>query len=261
MQHDAKDQHTKNVQRQFNRQAQAYAQTRQAKDLKAMQRLCSLLETHPNTNSLDVACGPGRLTMALAGLCKHAHGLDATEGLLAIAQQEAAELGLQNIAFGQGSALDMPYPSNSFDVVTCRAAFHHFAQPQKVFSEMVRVTKAKGQILIADILGNPDPDKSSAHDHIERLCDPSHFRCIPEDEFIEMFNHYDISVEKALRNSMSYKVNEWILHGGPDAAAELEIRRLFEEDLTASQTGLQVELIDQEYSFSHQTIVFVLRKN
>ncbi len=97
--------------------------------MRGMAGLVGLTKTNASGVTLDVACGPGRLMMTFAN---HATGLDVKENLLDIGRAEAAKLEIENIAFTYGSALEIPFASNSFDTVGCRAAFHHFAAPGKV---------------------------------------------------------------------------------------------------------------------------------
>ena len=68
-----------------------------------MSGLVRLTKTNASSLALDVACGPGRLTMAFANHAKQATGLDVTENLLNIARAEAAKLAIPNIVFAQGS--------------------------------------------------------------------------------------------------------------------------------------------------------------
>jgi ubiquinone/menaquinone biosynthesis C-methylase UbiE len=254
------DTHTDHIQAQFTRQAQAYANTEQARDLGSMASLVGLTNVDQNSITLDVACGPGRFTMAFAKCTKHAIGFDATEALLGIARSESAELGIENIEFRQGSALELPFSEGAFDVVSCRAAFHHFDKPDVVISEMARVTKTGGQLLIADILGNEDEATGQRHDNLERLCDPTHVRCLPAKEFNALFDSVSLKIAKSLQNVMSYDVNGWIVHGGPTPNVEAEIRRVFQKDLKQNQTGLDVREENGELMFSHQTVVYLLEK-
>ena len=254
------DKHTQQVAQQFNRQAEAYASTKQAKDIEAMRKLTYLTDANDQTKSLDVACGPGRLTMAFAGRVQHATGIDATEALLDIAQKEAQDLGINNIEFRYGSALNMPFADNAFDIETCRAAYHHFARPGRVFAEMVRTTKTGGQILIADILGHDDTITAQAHDEIERLCDPSHTHCLSRSQFEALFKQHSVTVEKTYPGQASYELESWLLHGGPGADAEQRIKSLFETYAGEDKTGLKIRCENGQYLFTHQTIAYVLRK-
>jgi ubiquinone/menaquinone biosynthesis C-methylase UbiE len=255
------DEHTRKIQTQFTRQARAYADTDQARDLKAMASLVRLTEAGNQSKTLDVACGPGRLTMAFAQVADTAVGFDATDALLEIARTEAAALGLDNLTFEQGDARDLPFDSESFDIVSCRAAFHHFAEPDRVLSEMARVTHAGGTLLIADILGNANPEIGARHDQVEQFCDPTHVRCIPGSEFESLFAANGLDIGKALTNTMSYEVEGWIAHGGPGRDMAERIRTTFEADLNTQELGLNVRLENDVLTFSHNTVLYLLRKN
>jgi len=254
------DEHTEKVQRQFSRQASAYAQTKQARDVRAMAGLVKLTQADASSVTLDVACGPGRLTAAFAQQVAQAHGIDATENLLAIARSETREMGLTNIEFTHGSALDMPYPAASFDTVSCRAAFHHFAAPSAVLKEMVRITKPDGQILIADILGHSDPTFAANHDCIEQLCDTSHVQCLSSETFEALFQRAGLQATKTHRGTADYELESWLLHGGPDRATADKIRKLMNANQSNDETGLQVRVEDGVVKFSHQTVVYVLER-
>lgn len=252
------DSHTQKIQKQFNRQASEYAQTNQAKDVRAMDGLVRLTKTDHSSQTLDVACGPGRLTMAFARQAKSATGLDVTENLLDIGRTEAKKLGLDNIKFTFGSALDMPFKNNNFDTVSCRAAFHHFSKPEQVLKEMVRVLKPGGEILIADILGNEDTATATHHDELEQLCDPTHVRCIPKSDFERLFDATGLAIKSSRFGTMNYNVEQWLIHGGPSEKQKNEIRSRFKQSITTNQTGLNVRNEQGVIKFSHQTALFVL---
>ena len=252
------DSHTKNIQKQFNRQANQYAQTKQAKDVQAMAGLVRLTKTDRNSLTLDVACGPGRLTMAFAGHAKQATGLDVTENLLDIGRTEAQKLGIDNIQFTYGSALDIPFENETFDTVSCRAAFHHFSEPEQVLQEMARVLKPRGEILIADILGNEDTATATHHDALEQLCDPTHVRCISKTYFHRLFNATGLEIKSSRFGTMDYEVEQWLIHGGPSEAQKEKIRSTFRQSIATNQTGLNVREENGIIKFSHQTALFVL---
>lgn len=252
------DPHTKEIQKQFNRQAKDYAQTNQAKDVRAMTGLVRLTKTNKSSHTLDVACGPGRLTMAFANQAKQATGLDVTENLLSIGRTEAAKLEIDNIAFTYGSALEIPFDSKTFDTVSCRAAFHHFAAPEQVLKEMARVLKPCGEILIADILGHEDATRAAHHDALEQLCDPTHVRCLSKTGFQTLFGATGLDATSSRFGSMDYEVEQWLIHGGPNEAQKEEIRSRFKQSVVSDQTGLGVREEKDVLKFTHQTVVFVL---
>jgi ubiquinone/menaquinone biosynthesis C-methylase UbiE len=252
--------HVDQIRSQFTRQARAYADTAQAKDADAHAQLVALLAPAPNANVLDVACGPGFLTLAFATRCAQAVGIDATDALLDIARANARQRGVTNVRFESGDATQLPYADGEFDVVVCRAAFHHFPTPGRVLAEMARVARRGGQVLVADIVTSTNPSFARAHNAIERLCDPTHVRALPAEQLRALFiaNDLDMTVDRPGR--MHYGLTEWIAHGGPTPAAEEEIRRRFAAALAQDETGLDVREENAAVRFTHQTLVLVGRR-
>lgn len=252
--------HVDEIRDQFTRQARAYADTAQAKDDAAHARLAALVGPKPTDRVLDVACGPGFLTLAFAAQCAEAVGVDATDALLDIARDNARARGVANATFESGDASELPYADESFDIVVCRAAFHHFPNPGRVLGEMRRVVRTGGAVMVADFTTSPDKAKARAHNAIERLCDPTHVRALPAEELRALFIERDLDVVADRPGRMHYGVTDWIAHGGPDAASVAEIRRRFDAALERDDTGLDVRRDGAEILFTHQTLVLIGRR-
>jgi ubiquinone/menaquinone biosynthesis C-methylase UbiE len=252
--------HVDRIRAQFTRQADAYAGMSQTRDAAGHRGLAKLAGAAPGRRALDVACGPGLLTLALAEAGAEATGVDATEALLALAREEAARRGLA-VGFRAGDATALGLPSAHFDVVTCRAAFHHFPEPARVLAEMARVAKPGGTLLVADLLGSEDPAQAALHDRIERLCDPTHVRALSESRFDALFRGAGLAVLAKPAGEMAYDVEEWLAHGGPPEDAAAEIRRLLEGSIDGDPAGLAVQRDEAgRLRFRHRTAAFLLRK-
>lgn len=111
---------------------------------------------------LDIGTGSGRLAIELAKArgCNFAiTGLDISRNMLEAAQINADKAGVgDKIQFILGTAADLPFKDNSFDLVMSYASLHHWFQPVRVFNEARRVTEADGRIVIRDnqrVYGNP----------------------------------------------------------------------------------------------------------
>ena len=78
---------------------------------------------------LDVGCGPGTVTLPLAGLFREVVGLDADAGMIQEASRLASERGVMNARWVHGRAEDLPADLGTFDVVTFAASFHWMDRP------------------------------------------------------------------------------------------------------------------------------------
>ena len=100
---------------------------------------------------LEVAPGPGYLAIEIArrgGL--EVAGLDVSRTMVEIAREHAAQAGVE-VDFRHGDAASMPFPSGSFDLVVCQAAFKNFRHPVDALDEMRRVLKTGGLAVIQDM--------------------------------------------------------------------------------------------------------------
>src|SRR5881275_934365 len=86
-------------------------------------------------------------------------------------------------------AEDLPFADESFDVVVCRIAAHHFPEIEAAVAEMARVSQ---RLLVIDDLLFDGEDVEEAH----RLRDPTHVRSYTEDEWRELLGANGFEVEQ-----------------------------------------------------------------
>jgi ubiquinone/menaquinone biosynthesis C-methylase UbiE len=111
-----------------------------------------------DSSVLEVAPGPGYLAIELAKQGRfRVVGLDISKTFVEMAAAHAKDVGVQ-VEFHLGNASAMPFDSNSFDLIVCRAAFKNFAEPLGAIDEMYRVLKSGGRALIFDL--RPDASKA-----------------------------------------------------------------------------------------------------
>ncbi|RPI34119.1 MAG: class I SAM-dependent methyltransferase [Chloroflexota bacterium] len=79
--------------------------------------------TAKESRILEIAPGPGYLSIELARLGYQVTGLDISKSFVEIAQRKAAEAGCR-VDFRQGDAAHMPLPDDSFDLIVFLEAFH-----------------------------------------------------------------------------------------------------------------------------------------
>jgi ubiquinone/menaquinone biosynthesis C-methylase UbiE len=121
-------------------------------DLKAAVRLVLEKALPLPGRVLDVGTGRGRFVVALAGQkVPDITSVDVSAEEQHFARLESAYAKVENrIAFVVADAAELPWKKASFDGVVTMNAFHHFADPCRVFSEMLRVLKPGGKIVLAD---------------------------------------------------------------------------------------------------------------
>ena len=95
---------------------------------------------------LEVAPGPGFLSIELAKRGLQVRGVDISKTFVEIAQRNAAADGVQAL-FEVGNAAALPVEDGVVDFVVCRAAFKNFTEPVKALSEMRRVLRPGGTAL------------------------------------------------------------------------------------------------------------------
>jgi SAM-dependent methyltransferase len=140
--------------------------------------------------ALDVGCGTGALAYALAPLVGEVVGVDADEAFLESARAHAPP----GCTFVAGDAEALAFPYGDFDLVGCLRVLHHVRRPELVVSELARVTRPGGRILLADQLGDVDPIRSLELDRFERARDPSHTRLLPDADIRGFLDANDLVV-------------------------------------------------------------------
>ena len=121
-------------------------------------RLVRLASVRPGEHALDVCCGTGDVTFALARASAEATGFDFSAPMLDVARRRAAALpGSFGAAprFVQGDALGLPFADASFDVVTISYGLRNLADIDRGLRELTRVLRPGGRLLVLDF-GKPE---------------------------------------------------------------------------------------------------------
>jgi SAM-dependent methyltransferase len=135
----------------------------------------------PDAVVLDMACGAGHVSETLAPYVRQVVGVDLTRELLALGAARLRNGGVTNVLLQEANVERLPFVDESFDVVVCRAALHHFADPRRALDEARRVTRVGGRLVMSDMVVT-DLDARDRFDELHRALDPSHVRCYTPDE-------------------------------------------------------------------------------
>ncbi len=108
--------------------------------------LMSLLFPIGGKDVLDVGCGTGNFVGKLARLGYHVVGLEPDRSM----RDRALKKGLRCV---EGRAEEIPFPDGSFDAILSVTALEFFEDKEKAFSEMFRVLREGGKIVLGTLTG------------------------------------------------------------------------------------------------------------
>ena len=228
---------TDKVVEQFTFQAAAYASAQPIKNEEILARIVRGADPQPTDEVLDVACGPGILTCALAARTKHATGIDLTPAMLEQARKLQKEQHPSNLTWIEGDVTHLPFDDASFTLVTCRYAFHHFRDPFVVLEEMKRVCKSGGRILVVDTA--PSGDKADAFNQMEKLRDNSHVRALPVEEMLDLFARAGLKNAQAETLRMAGDLDSLLARSYCQPGDESRCRKLYEDALGEDRIDMQ----------------------
>ncbi|MEH7546549.1 class I SAM-dependent methyltransferase [Neobacillus vireti] len=199
----------KDVQQQFGKSADFYVSSPIHKDGKDLQKLIEIAEVTGKEELLDVATGGGHTANAFASLVKRVTAVDLTQEMLTAAEKFVIGNGNQNVEFIKGDAESLPFSNDSFDVVTCRIAPHHFPNINEFIKEVFRVLKQGGQFLLDDNVVPEDDQYDQFYNKVEKWRDYSHFRAWKKSEWIRMLEFAGFEIDEWHRFEKTFYFDSW----------------------------------------------------
>ena len=142
------------VTRYWNIRAESYSESNQQELLSEKQQkwrhlLLGHIKEGGTLKVLDIGTGPGFFAILLALSGHDVTAIDATEGMLLEAKQNA-QTHQANIQFIRGDVHQLPFASEQFDLVVSRNVTWNLKAPQKAYSEWFRVLKPGGSLINFD---------------------------------------------------------------------------------------------------------------
>jgi len=191
---------------------------------------------------LDVACGPGLVACALAPHAGHVTGVDLTPRMIEEAAVAAARLEVNNVTWILGTATPLPFPDASFTVVLTRYSFHHFADPAAALTEMFRVCRPGGRVVVAD-LSIPAPE-GLRFDAVEQWRDPSHVHALAPDELRQLFARQPVAELDEAAFGLAIELEPQLTRSFPVEGGADKVRRAYAESVEGDTLGIETRVVN-----------------
>lgn len=235
--------HQQSVQDQFNPKAEAYltSQVHQHGPDMLQARQCLTKIADNITHAVDIGCGAGHLSYALAEIVKHISAVDASSEMIDLVAKQAKQRNLANLDAIHASVEALPFADNSVDIICSRYSAHHWTQMDKAMQEIKRVLKPDGWIMMIDIQGFIDPVVDTYFQAIEIIRDQSHVRNYSDNEWRAFFTEIGFEVTKHYTYPVRLEISAWLerMHVA-NARAEV-IKQMQQQANSQAKQALSIE--------------------
>ena len=250
--------HQKAILEQFTKQAVPFLKKMGPADEAILQIYLEATGVTSQDTVLDVACGPGLVACAFAGVARHVTGIDLTPAMIAQAKKLQESKGLTNMTWQVGDVLPQPFADAAFSLVITRYSFHHFLDPQAVLAEMVRVCAPGGTVMVVDVV--LPPEKVEAYNRMEKLRDSSHTRALTLDQFLDMARGCGLGEIATRFYRLEMELEAQLKASFPGPGNTDKLRQIFREDIGKDRLGVGAHLKGGKIYFAFPNLVLVGKK-
>lgn len=204
-----KNTHHSLVEQQFGEQANAYLTSTVHAQGQDLQKLASLLSADSNAHVLDIGCGAGHASFAVATNVHSVTSYDLSTDMLSTVRQGAEDRQLTNIHTACGIAESLPFDSSSFDIIISRYSAHHWHNVSLAMYEASRVLKTGGRIVLMDVVSPGNPVLDIYLQTVEVLRDRSHVRDYSIAEWSRFCNEAGLKIDEISTDRLQLEFTSW----------------------------------------------------
>lgn len=256
--YDSGNEHNQRILDQFTRQAVPFATAPSHSTEESLRILIDTVRVTPADNVLDVACGPGIISCALAAVAREVTGFDLVPAMLDEARKRQNSMRLKNLEWKLGDAGRLPFGDATFDLVVSRYSFHHLLDPGAVLGEMARVCRPGGRVAVADV--TPEEEKTKAYDELEITRDPSHTHALSFDQLKALGSQQGLRLSNTGSYRLDNSVESLLAASFPPPGNADRFRCMVRDDIGIDRLSISAYLKDGELRFSFPTSVVVWTK-
>jgi len=236
----------------FGESADGYRESRmhrEGADLDRLSAWCSGAAT-----ALDIATGAGHTAGALLeGGIPFVVAVDASPSMVSTCRNSYP--GTVGVV---ADAERLPFARDSFEVVTCRIAAHHFPDPRAFVREVARVLAPGGTFALEDNVAPEDDALDAFLNRLEAARDPTHNRSYPTSVWREWLSDAGFSIEETVHLMKPIEYDSWVNRiGSLDENERKAVERLLLEapDEAADYFEIQTEGGEVQSFGSHKGLI------
>lgn len=248
------------VKRQFDKQAQNFSNWSVTKNIEYQKAYFDFCEISSQDTLLDFACGTGEYVIFAAPRVKYAHGVDISKGMIEIAQKQAAKENVKNISFLCHPVETTPFEDESFSIVICRSAFHHFHDYDRIFDEMIRCCQRTGRISVQDIIAYSNEKVDNFFEEFEREVDASHHKTLSKEYIKSLYDQRNVLVKKIFEVEIELHFQEYLGHAQQSEESKIMISTLLEKGLNDPDISKYFLIKDRDLFFKRKVFLILGEK-
>ncbi len=241
----------------FGPRASAYLTSATHSQGRDLERLAAIATGRPGAAVLDMGCGAGHVSYAVAPHAATVIAYDMSASMLGLVASTARERGFSNIGTCEGIAESLPFADASFDIVASRYSGHHWHDAGRAVREAARVLKPGGLFIVIDVASPGYPVLDIFLQTIEMLRDTSHVRDYTPGEWLGFIAEAGLRFGEMESFRLRHAFRPWIERIATPAPLALAVREL---QKYASAEVAACFALEEDGSFSDDAIMLQAEK-
>lgn len=214
------------VQAQFGKNAEQYVQSKTHAKGSDLELMVEWMQPAEKWRALDIATGGGHVARTLAPHVSLVVATDLTRPMLMAASAANDTAHVHNVVYVQADAESLPFLDESFEIVTCRIAAHHFPDPAAFVREVSRVLIPGGLFLFIDNVSPEESSLSAFMNEVEKTRDPSHVRCLSVREWCALFEANGLTLQKQQERKKRFEFLPWVQRTSESSEQEAAVEKM-----------------------------------
>lgn len=245
-------------QKQYQDKSESYLKSAVHAQGVEFEKMQGIIQKYQLKHVLDLGCGGGHVSYQIAPFAEQVTAYDLTAEMVQLVVEQAKQKKLNNIWGQQGAAEQLKFEDEYFDCVISRYSAHHWQNVRHAMSEIFRVVKPSGKVILVDILGTQQPILDTFFQSIETIRDPSHVRNYSLSEWTNFAEYAGFQIETIEKQYLDLEFKSWVERMQTPSFAIETIRYLQQKVSDQVRNYYQIQ---DDGSFRSEVMYLVLSKS